>query len=156
MPPTLYNHSSGLDHRATSFGYGKRYELIHFSKNNPDPSQYNIHSIFQNPKAKGFTFGMSRPNCSKAVIPGQPLLEKNVPGPGSYNHFDELSKIKYSMRKVIEPTKFYLKVPGPGTYNNNLIISKDGKFPYSSFINCSTKKFDPVSSKRFSEICIMK
>lgn len=71
--------------RTTSFGVGQRVQLS-VRQESPPPNRYNLPSDFENLKQKGkvFSFGICRDAYSKVYIKAHPVVDKSIPGPGSY------------------------------------------------------------------------
>lgn len=62
----MYNLPSSFNKRTTSFGYGQRGNFVGNSKN--APPYYNIPSDFDQKKAHGFSFGISREYYKKVCF----------------------------------------------------------------------------------------
>ena len=91
--------------RATSIGYGKKYDFSKAVANNPSPSNYEKPSIFDKNKRKniGKTFGVSR---ERMKVTGALVIKGNYPGPGQYKIGKKYNGLRYSMRaKTLNPCK---------------------------------------------------
>lgn len=79
----FYSNDSQLSNRRTSFGYGKKSDFTKDQTASPGATKYMHKSIFENSKARGKSFGLSRessPDNSYLV----PQIHKH-PGPGQVN-----------------------------------------------------------------------
>lgn len=108
--PSLANLPSTLVKRATSFGYGKRWELINQKgKDAPSPESYNLKTTFELEK-RAASFGPKYDTFKSKIS-----LE---PGPGAYNPYSSIGNRgpKFSFRpKMIK--KLQNESPSPGAYS---------------------------------------
>ncbi len=77
----IYNIPEATEKRATSFGYGQKFDIQKQAKvmNVPAPNSYNQASSFEKGKGIEYSMGVSRNNAKFNSILGN--LPKN-PGPG--------------------------------------------------------------------------
>ena len=81
LSDSIYDMPSHMSKRATSMGFGKKYEICK-NYHYPSPDQYNKSSLFNLSPRKGVSFGLGREDI-KAVS----LLPKDkTPGPGQYEN----------------------------------------------------------------------
>lgn len=57
----------------------------------PPPNSYNLLSVFNKnyQYGKKFTFGISREAYKSVYLKHNPAVDKNIPGPGTYNQVPE-------------------------------------------------------------------
>lgn len=106
-PVDFYNIPSGFSKRSTSFGFGKRSELIR-QTNTPSPDSYN-------PKTKKTAgLAISRSGLGGRLKP----FSNTIPGPGTYSVSSLDSSPKYSFIPR-PPAKKFEESPCACNYNPN-------------------------------------
>ena len=151
---TFYNLPDEKSHRATSIGFGTKYD---FTKEHKDKSQtfYNIAKDFDPKKsnAPAYTFGIARSFYDKVYCDANKMLDKNVPGPGLYTITRPFGyeASKYTMVGKGEDLqrKKAKNDPGPGQYKI-VQMNKEGIYPLSRFRNTAGITFGVSKEKRFS------
>ena len=109
--PELLDLPSTLEKRSTTFGFGKRYELVNVTGKDAPPShKYNIPSCFETEK-RGPTMAGGLKESSGKNRP-------TTPGPGTYELGTTICKDgpKFSFRPKFQ-TKERFKSPPLGSYN---------------------------------------
>lgn len=150
----LYNLSTWKSNRATSFGFGNKYD---FTKESKDKCQniYNINKEFNPNKDTGsprYTFGMGRSHFEKVYYETNKSIDMNVPGPCKYDYLKPFAQdsIKYTISSRHDNKEFSSKskFPGPGQYKI-IGINEKGVFPLSTFKNTASVKLSSGIEKRF-------
>ena len=155
----IYNIPNTLSHRATSLGFGKKYDITLLNDNKQrlkiKAPYYNISHVRVSsmPNAPRYTFGESREKYAKCMIDNPPIIPcVTSPGPAVYNVRDKAGKNapKYSFRERIQykGKAYRLNVPGPGNYGA-ISMSKDGKYPLSQYRNTEQAAWSKNKEKRF-------
>lgn len=160
-PVIYYNIPSMLSQRYTTFGYGKKYDIISI-KNTPsqmrcNPPIYDTRSITKSsnriyPK---YSFGLSREYFKHCLVDNQLFIPNNEsPGPAIYNTCSNIGNFgpKYSFRtKTLYKGKGYkLNVPGPGKYENYSTPS-NGRYTLSSVPNVKQTPWSKAKEKRWTK-----
>ncbi|CAD8172116.1 unnamed protein product [Paramecium pentaurelia] len=151
-----YNINRSINNRAHSIGKGPRSDFTKSFSNAPPPTQYIISSLFDIPKEKGITFGISREKTKELGYITQGI-QRN-PGVGNYNcsyYFDP--KIQYTMRPKTQSNwlpKFLQEQsldcnPGPGKYDST-DIDQMGQTIYSRYR--SSRCYKIGKQERFEKI----
>jgi hypothetical protein len=99
----FYNTPNSFDKRATTFGYGNKYDFTkERGRGIPPPDAYQMSSDFDKgrPFSSAFSFGISREQCEKRYIEGHFKADPSVPGPGTYNAYKKIGSdaLAFSMR----------------------------------------------------------
>ena len=151
----MYNLPSTIMKRKAGIGYGKRYDFTkEFNRGTEFLSIKRSYDLKNFPGLK-YSFGLGRDNFKKQVCPGYKNIDKNIPGPASYNIIKTIGheSPKYSFRKICGQTYWanrYIKTPGPGTYSPKSSINKIGKFVNSKITNIKGTPFSKYSSSRWN------
>ena len=126
----------------------------------PGPGTYLLPSAFKQDPNKGFQFGIAREAYAKTYIKSSTVAPKDVPGPGTYplpSSFKNASP-EFSLRSRTsygDFTKNYSNAPGPGHYKSLASISPNGSIFFSKYKNSCAPLFNPPSSARFKQYCIL-
>jgi len=149
----FYELPNSKSTRATSFGYGSKYDFTKGSVNNPAPNTYSLKGEVGSPDKKGFSFGLSREQMS--VTGGAFVGDKKSPGPGAYD-VRETNKVTHAFsfrpRTNSQDHQNTSKtVPGPGTYAAVETMSPKGKQFVAKYKSSGATTFSPARSKRFEE-----
>ena len=146
---SFYNLPSVKNSRATSFGYGDRYN---FCKKNSEttPSCYNYsYGVESNqPYSPKYSFGLGRENIKINNA------EKNTPGPGKYySPVKSMGKDspKYSIKGKYN-NSFYPRIdsPGPAAYDPHTKMNKMGVFSIAGYKNVKSYDFSKGILDRFN------
>lgn len=144
---SFYNLPSMKNGRATSFGYGSRYNFCP-KDSETTPSCYNYCYGVQSkqPYAPKYSFGVSRENMKNNNI-------ETTPGPGKY--YSPLKSIgkdspKYSI-KGRNNNSFYPRndSPGPAAYEPRTKMNSKGVFGIAGFKNVKSYDFSKGVQDRF-------
>lgn len=150
-PVTSYIAASGLSNRATSLGYGHKYDFAHANERTPPPTAYQPFRLFDQDKVKGkgVTFGLSREQ-----VPALGLGDRTqkVPGPGQYEPkpaYPEAHKYSIPGSKFDETIDGVNRHnPGPGAYQpNEFAASKYPGTKGGGFSHSPVKRFDDSATK---------
>jgi hypothetical protein len=157
----FYDIPSSRSHRMTSFGYGKKYDIITMTEGTGDNIKYNkapYYTFYNSKDSKHYTspkysFGSRNYNLNP--------MRNTTPGPGKYITSRKLGygAPKYSFRKKLENEinkSLYEYIPGPGKYRL-IEMSNKGKYPLSNYENTKqvgwslskTPKFFTVGKDNF-------
>lgn len=159
---SIYSLPSTLSNRSTSFGYGRKLNLVELQNTNDQmklhPPIYELSATktsnhITNPK---YSFGIAREFYKKVLINNTANAPFTIsPGPGRYSppHRFGAEGPKYSFReKTLYKGKGYrLNVPGPGQYGYVETNTK-GFYPLSQFRNTSRTPWSMAKEVRFNEI----
>ena len=147
----------GKTGRKVGIGYGTKYD---FTKSSVRTEIIGIKRDFDaNSKPRGFSysFGESRSKFGKVCIPGNKLIDKNIPGPGKYysiiNTLGNMGSPKYTMRPKYgqgSNSNSTLLYPGPGAYEPVVKINPKGKYPISRCTNTNGRNFGIDGIQRFN------
>ena len=150
----MYNLPSMIMTRKAGIGYGKKYD---FTKENFRDTEFmSIKRSYDPNNMPGtkYSFGLGRDNFQKQVCPGYKNLDKNIPGPASYNVIKTTGheSPKYSFRKLCGKTYWAVKNknPGPGAYSPKASFNKNGRFINSKIVNIKGTPFSKYSSNRWN------
>ncbi len=145
---SFYNLPSVKSERATSFGYGSRYNFV--PKNSETtPSCYNYCYGVQSrqPYAPKYSFGLGR-ECMK-----DNSVDTPSPGPGKY--YSPLKSMgkdtpKYSIKGKYKNT-FYQRTesPGPAAYDPHTKMNEKGVFSIAGYNNVKSYDFSKGIANRF-------
>lgn len=145
---SFYNIPTFKNERATSFGYGSRYN---FTKKNSEntPACYDFsYGVESNqPYAPKYTFGVSRENMKNN------LLDKSTPGPGKY--YSRIKTLgndspKYSMKGKYKNSLYPRSdSPGPAAYDPHTQMPANGVFSIAGFKNVKSYDFSKGIRDRF-------
>ena len=146
---SFYNIPSSTNTRATSFGYGSRYDFVPRKENRtPACYDYNYGVESQQPSSPKYSFGIGRGDLKRSY-------DLSVPGPGKY--YCTLKTFgndgaKYSIKGKYQ-SYFSRKVnsPGPGAYKPGIEINPNGVFALSKYKNVQSVDFSSGSGSRFEE-----
>ena len=145
----------GRTGRKVGIGYGTKYD---FTKSRVKTEIIGLKRDFDigsKPRGVSYTFGESRSKFGKQVIPGNRLLDKNIPGPGKYTVRKELGSDapKCSMHAICGErgwTNKKMNNPAPGTYQPVVKINDKGKYPVSNISNIKVYNFGLSQTNRWS------
>ena len=159
----IYNIPESKSQRATSFGYGKKYDITTINWNKErlkfKVPYYNLSHIriSSQPNAPKYTFGESREKFMKMLVDNQvmiPSMSITSPGPAMYDTRHNIGDgtPKYSFRDRIQykGKAYRLNVPGPGRYGS-VYMNKDGKYPLSTYRNTEQAPWSKNKARRFGE-----
>ena len=145
---SFYNLPSVKNERATSFGYGSRYNFIP-KDSETTPSCYNYCYGVQSkqPYAPKYSFGLGRENMKNNSN------YTRSPGPGKY--YSPLKSIgkdspKYSMKGRYK-NSFYPRTesPGPAAYDPQTKMNEKGVFGIAGYNNVKSYDFSKGIANRF-------
>jgi hypothetical protein len=147
----------GKTGRKVGIGYGTKYD---FTKSRVKTEIIGIKRDFDigsKPRGVSYTFGESRSKFGKQVIPGNRLLDKNIPGPGKYysiiNTLGNMGSPKYTLRPKcggFNNMNKTMNYPGPGTYEPVVKTNPKGKYPISRCPNTKGRNFGIDGINRFN------
>ena len=145
---SFYNLPSVKNERATSFGYGSRYN---FCKKNSEttPSCYNYSYGVQSkqPYAPKYSFGLGRENMKNDTT------DKCIPGPGKY--YSPIKSIgdgspKYTIRPKYKNSLYPRSdSPGPAAYDPHTKMNSNGVYAIAGFKNVKSHDFSKGILNRF-------
>ena len=146
---SFYNLPSFKNERATSFGYGSRYNFVKKDTENT-PSSYNLRYGVESkqPYAPKYSFGVSRENMKNNTS------DKSIPGPGKYyspvKSLGNDGSPKYSMKGKYK-NSFYPRSdsPGPAAYDPHTKMTPNGVFSIAGFKNVKSYDFSKGILNRF-------
>ena len=144
---SFYNLPSVKNERATSFGYGSRYNFCP-KDSETTPSCYNYCYGVQSkqPYAPKYSFGLGRENIKNN-------FSEVTPGPGKY--YSPLKSIgkdgpKYSMKgKHLNSLYPRTDSPGPAAYDPHTKMNAKGVFGIAGFKNVKSYDFSKGVQDRF-------
>ena len=151
----MYNLPSSKMTRKAGIGYGTKYDFTkEFERGTEFISIKRSYDLKNFPGVK-YSFGIGRDKFKKQVCPGFKNLDKNIPGPASYNIIKTAGyeSPKYSFRKLCGETFWinrHMKNPGPGMYSPKASINKKGRFINSKICNIKGTPFSKYSSNRWN------
>lgn len=125
--PELLELPSTLEKRSTTFGFGKRMDLVNVTgKDAPSADKYTIPSCFDTEK-KG-------PTMASSLRDQQNKSRPKTPGPGAYDVASTICKDgpKFSFRAKF-PTKERFKSPPPGSYNPKFSLMEKNNYSEITF-----------------------
>jgi hypothetical protein len=125
--PELLDLPSTLEKRSTTFGFGKRYELVNATgKDAPSADKYSIPSCFETEKKGPSMAGGLRDTPGKN--------RPTTPGPGTYDLGTTICKDgpKFSFRPKFH-TKDRFKSPPPGSYNPKFNLMEKNHYSEITF-----------------------
>jgi hypothetical protein len=142
--------------RTTSLGKGNKYDFTRDHKDK-NPQFYNSRSDFdlKNPHSPMYSFGESRDKYAKVYYETTKMFDKDVPGPGKYEHIykpfgGEAPKFSIKGKPSEKGLVAKSTMPGPGQYQIKIQINKEGKLPVSNIRNTTTVNFGANKAKRFN------
>jgi len=144
----FYNLPEVRMKRATSIGYGNKYDFTNDAKSK-SPVFYNFKSDFdqKNPAGPQYSFGLGRDRMYKSS-------DLIGPGPAKYNTMKPFGRdgIKYSMRIKYNRSSSTdnFGSPGPGAYSVITKINPDGLYTVSKYENVHPVEFCKDKTKRFN------
>ena len=144
---SFYNLPSVKNERATSFGYGSRYNFCP-KDSETTPSCYNFCYGVQSkqPYAPKYSFGLGRENIKNNFT-------EATPGPGKYySPLKSLGKDgpKYSMKgKHLNSLYRISDSPGPAAYDPHTKMNAKGVFGIAGFKNVKSYDFSKGIQDRF-------
>ncbi|CAK68708.1 unnamed protein product (macronuclear) [Paramecium tetraurelia] len=161
-----YNINRNLNNRGHSIGKGPRSDFTKSFSNAPPPTQYIISGLFNLPKEKGITFGISRDVQHINQYSQQKTKElgyitqgiQRNPGVGNYNcSYCYDPKIQYTMRPKTQSNWLpnFLQeqnlecIPGPGKYDST-DIDQMGQTIYARYRSSRCSKIG--KEERFQKI----
>ncbi|CAD8193366.1 unnamed protein product [Paramecium octaurelia] len=151
-----YNINRNLNNRGHSIGKGPRSDFTKSFSNAPPPTQYIISGLFNLPKEKGISFGISREKTKELGYITQGI-QRN-PGVGNYNcSYCYDPKIQYTMRPKTQSNWLpnFLQeqnldcIPGPGKYDST-DIDQMGQTIYARYRSSRCSKIG--KEERFQKI----
>jgi len=132
-PNAFYSIGHSRSKRATSFGYGGKYDFTKHVDKVPGPNHYKDTDMLYTQGKRGITFGDGR---EKVTFQGFTVKTTNVPGPGAYNILNEKRHIKgFTIKQRSASLKKHWNDPGPGSYPHMPTINDRGRFVLSPFRN---------------------
>ena len=145
---SFYNLPSVKNMRATSFGYGSRYNFSKkYSETTPSCYDYSYGVESKQPYAPKYSFGLGRENMKDN------FQDKSIPGPGKY--YSPIKSIgkdspKYSMKGKYKDS-FYPRSdsPGPAAYDPHTKMNPMGVFGIAGFKNVKSYDFSKGIQDRF-------
>ena len=151
----MYNLPSTRMTRKAGIGYGKKYDFTKQLERGTEFISIKRSYDLKNFPGIKYSFGLGRDKFKKQVCPGYKNLDKNIPGPASYNVTKTIGhdSPKYSFRKICGETFWvnrHIKTPGPGMYSPKCSINKKGKFINSRITNIKGMPFSKYSSSRWN------
>ena len=144
----FYNLPEVRMKRATSLGYGNKYDFTNDAKSK-SPVFYDFKSDFdqKNPNGPKYSFGLGREKMFKS-------FDMAGPGPAKYNTLKPFGRdgIKYTMRIKCKRSSSTgnFGTPGPGAYSTITKINPNGTFTVSKYENVHPVEFSKDKTKRFN------
>ena len=148
LPPMTMKRGAGI-------GLGKKYD---FTKANFRDTEFaSIQRAYEHNNFPGYkyTFGIGRDKVQKQVCPGYKHIDKNIPGPASYDTTRTTGNAspRYTMRILCGKTFWTInnKSPGPGMYSPKSSINKNGIFTNSKISNILGAPFSKSNTNRWKD-----
>lgn len=145
---SIYKLPSMKSERATSFGYGSRYNFApKGSEFTPASYNYQYGVESNQPYAPKYSFGVSRENIKDN------FQDKSIPGPGKY--YSRLKTIgndspKYSIKgKYNNPLFGRIDSPGPAAYDPHTKMNLKGVYGIAGYKNVKSYDFSKGQPDRF-------